>query len=72
MSTQRPENAAAELDPEAAAEEHEADGEPTPEEYEPEPELVSATREADAADVAEQLTEVPGMTEDEPADGAED
>ena len=73
MSDQ-PDSTAIELDPETLAEEHVVSDDPAdlPEEYEPEPELVSATREADHADVAEQLTEVPGMDEDGDEDEAEE
>ncbi|WP_043497705.1 hypothetical protein [Georgenia sp. SUBG003] len=64
--SEQPDSTAIELDPETLAEEHVVSEDPAdvPEDYEPEPDLVSATREADHADVAEQLTEVPGMDED--------
>jgi hypothetical protein len=69
--SEQPDSAAIELDPETLAEDHLVTEDPAdvPEEYEPDPDLVSATREADHADVAEQLTEVPGM--DEEGDEAE-
>jgi hypothetical protein len=69
--SEQADSAAIELDPETLAEEHVVSEDPAdvPEEYEPEPDLVSATREADHADVAEQLTEVPGMDEDDGDEG---
>jgi hypothetical protein len=64
--SEQPDSTAIELDPETQAEEHVAADDPAdlPEDYEPEQELVSATREADHADVAEQFIEVPGMDEE--------
>ena len=72
--SEQPDSTAIELDPESLAEEHVVSEDPAdlPEEYEPEPDLVSATREADHADVAEQLIEVPGMDEDGDEDEAEE
>lgn len=66
MTSQLPDPAGIERDPQSAAEEHHADGAPTPEDYAPDPEVVTATREADPADVAEQLDEVPDL--DDPED----
>ncbi|MPV36682.1 hypothetical protein [Georgenia subflava] len=64
---EHPESTAVELDPEALGEEHRADEDPSaaPEEYEPELEMADATREADSADVAEQIAEVPGEDDEE-------
>jgi hypothetical protein len=72
--SEQPDSTAIELDPETLAEEHVATEDPAdlPEDYEPEPDLVSATREADHADVAEQLTEVPGMDDEGGEDEAEE
>jgi hypothetical protein len=72
--SEQPDSTAIELDPESLAEEHVVSEDPAdlPEEYEPEPDLVSATREADHADVAEQLSEVPGMDEDGDEDEVEE
>lgn len=71
MTSQQPEQVGIESDPQSVAEEHHAEGTATPEDYEPEPEVVTATREADPADVAEQLDEVPGLAEDDDMDDDE-
>lgn len=61
MTSQLPDPVGIESDPQSLAEEHHADGAATPEDYAPDPEVVTATREADPADVAEQLDELPDL-----------
>ncbi|WP_341360388.1 hypothetical protein V5H98_04130 [Georgenia sp. M64] len=70
MSTERADDV--EHDPDIDGQEHVVDTDPAraPEEYAPEVEVDEPTREAEPADVAEQLIEVP-VPEDEESDAAE-